>query len=258
MILKATKAKSYSVFLPSLAYQEARGYSKKCWNAKEALLTNLYISQLLLFCITKTQSWLRLVDPVNTVFKAFQAWQISISQQLCFIGTFFSSNCQGCFWIVSQRALKIRIIYMSHMCSPPPTSMGKWYRFSNKQGFWCYRYYICTTIHVLHYSYISIPDYLGTKKDPERSVLNSITFRKNSGDTDNMGCSFRCCSEKRNSTGESTQSLEMITCIFSNAWEHSMLGCIEQCSKCGDEKVQKALHCFAGFLFLQYLTLKKN
>lgn len=119
MILKATKAKSYCVFLPSLAYQEARRYSKKCWNAKEALLTNLYISQLLLFCITKTQSWLRLVDPVNTVFKAFQAWQISISQQLCFIGTFFSSNCQGCFCIVSQHALKIRIIYMSHMCSPP-------------------------------------------------------------------------------------------------------------------------------------------
>lgn len=124
-------------------------------------------------------------------------------------------------------------------CAAPPTSMGKWYRFSNKQGFWCY---------------ISIPDYLGTKKDPERSVLNSITFRKNSGDTDNMGCSFRCCSEKRNSTGESTQSLEMITCIFSNAWEHSMLGCVEQCSKCGDEKVQKALHCCAGFLFLGYLT----
>lgn len=37
-----------------------------------------------------------------------------------------------------------------------------------------------------------------------------------------------------------------------------MLGCIEQCSKCGDEKVQKALHCCAGFLFLRYLTLKKK
>lgn len=110
---------SVFVFLPSLGYQKARGYSKKCWNTKEACLP-IHISHNHFFSVLQKHKvdWgLLILECSVQSISGLTNWHFPMVMQL---EQFVSSYCQGCFCILSQCALKIRITYVVPYVQTPP------------------------------------------------------------------------------------------------------------------------------------------